>query len=87
VENREIFSQDSWCPGQDSKRTLPEYKSEVLPLEHHAYSFAAIRVFYTYVFGGGGYEIGMDRLCGLVVRVTGYRSRGPGFDSRRFQIF
>jgi hypothetical protein len=25
--------------------------------------------------------------CGLVVRVSGYRSRGPGFDSRRFQIF
>jgi hypothetical protein len=28
-----------------------------------------------------------DRLCGLVVRVSGYRYRGPGFDSRRFQIF
>jgi hypothetical protein len=27
------------------------------------------------------------RLCDLVVRVSGYRSRGPGFDSRRFQIF
>jgi hypothetical protein len=26
-----------------------------------------------------------DRLCGLVVRVPGYRSRDPGFDS--FQIF
>jgi hypothetical protein len=23
-----------------------------------------------------------DRLCGLVVRVPGYRSRDPGFDSR-----
>jgi hypothetical protein len=29
----------------------------------------------------------MDRLCGLVVRVPGYRSRGPGFDSQRYQIF
>jgi hypothetical protein len=29
----------------------------------------------------------MDRLCGLVVRVSGYRSRGPGFDFRRYQIF
>jgi hypothetical protein len=28
-----------------------------------------------------------DRLCGLVVRVPGYRSRGPEFDSRRYQIF
>jgi hypothetical protein len=27
-----------------------------------------------------------DRLCGLVVRVPGYRSR-YGFDSRRYQIF
>jgi hypothetical protein len=29
----------------------------------------------------------VDRLCGLVVRVPGYRSRGPGFDFRRYQIF
>jgi hypothetical protein len=28
-----------------------------------------------------------DRLCGLVVRVPGYRSRDPVFDSRRYQIF
>jgi hypothetical protein len=29
----------------------------------------------------------MDHLCGLVVRVPGYRSKGPGFDSRHYQIF
>jgi hypothetical protein len=29
----------------------------------------------------------LNRLCGLVVRVPGYRSRGPWFDSRRYQIF
>jgi hypothetical protein len=29
----------------------------------------------------------VDRLCVLVVRVPGYRSRGPGFDSRNYQIF
>ena len=28
-----------------------------------------------------------DRLCGLVIRVSGYRYRGLGFDSRRYQIF
>ena len=28
-----------------------------------------------------------DRLCGLVVRVSGYRYRGPGFDPRRYQFF
>jgi hypothetical protein len=28
-----------------------------------------------------------DRLCGIVVRILGYRSRGPGVDSRRYQTF
>ena len=28
-----------------------------------------------------------ERFCGLVVRVSGYRHRGPGFDSRHCQIF
>jgi hypothetical protein len=27
------------------------------------------------------------RLCGLVVRVPGCKSRGPGFDSRHYNIF
>jgi hypothetical protein len=26
-------------------------------------------------------------LCGLVVRVPGYRSRGPGFDFQHYRIF
>jgi hypothetical protein len=29
----------------------------------------------------------VDRLCGLVVRVPGYKSRGPGFHSQCYQIF
>jgi len=32
-------------------------------------------------------SVKFDRLCGLVVRVSGYRYRGPGFDPRRYQIF
>jgi len=32
-------------------------------------------------------EYSCDRLCGLVVRVSGYRYRGPGFDPQRYQIF
>jgi hypothetical protein len=33
------------------------------------------------------YRNSYDYLCGLVVRVPGYRFRGPRFDSRRYQIF
>jgi hypothetical protein len=36
-----------------------------------------------YVF----WDVTPDRVCGLVFRVSGYRSRGPGFDSRPYQIF
>ena len=32
-------------------------------------------------------DVDTDRLCGLVDRVSGYRYRGLGFDSRRYQIF
>jgi hypothetical protein len=32
-------------------------------------------------------KVSANRLCDLVVRVPGYRSRGPGFDSRCYQIF
>jgi hypothetical protein len=42
--------------------------------------FLQLIVYYSYVW----WE---DRLCGLVVTVSGYRSRGPGFDSQPYQIF
>jgi hypothetical protein len=35
----------------------------------------------------GYFRIVQDRLYGLVVIVPGYRSRSPGFYSRRYQIF
>jgi hypothetical protein len=33
------------------------------------------------------YTLFTDRLCGLVVTISGYRSRGSGFDFWCFQIF
>ena len=40
-----------------------------------------VLLFYSY------YLLCCDRLGGLVVRVSGYRYRGLGFDPRRYQIF
>jgi len=34
----------------------------------------------------GSYIAILDRLCGLMVRVSGYRYRGPGFDPRRYHF-
>jgi hypothetical protein len=48
------------------------YRNE---FEHGVYRW----IFYNCVGGGP--------LCGLVIRVPGYRSRGPEFDSRRYQSF
>jgi hypothetical protein len=31
--------------------------------------------------------LNLDRLCGLVIRIPGYRSRGPAFDSRALPDF
>ena len=42
--------------------------------------FYSFRLFYFVLCGDFNF-------CGLVVRVSGYRYRGLGFDSRRYQIF
>jgi hypothetical protein len=43
-----------------------------------------------YELKGQGFILPMgnsaDHICGLVVRVPGYRSRGPGFDSLRSSV-
>jgi hypothetical protein len=49
------------------------------------YKHARLFVIYVYIY----YRtvvLNLDRLCGLVATVPGYRSRGSGFDSRRYQI-
>jgi hypothetical protein len=50
-------------------------------LRHH---WKANKFYFQHIF-----DINMpeDRHCGLVVNVSGYRARGPGFDSRSYQIF
>jgi hypothetical protein len=45
------------------------------------------RVARLYLQASGPLFVAFYGLCGLVARVSGYRFRGPGFDSRRFQIF
>ena len=44
------------------------------------YKLGKVNIFVTYLFI-------KDHLCGQVVRFSGYRYRGLGFDSRRYQIF
>jgi hypothetical protein len=50
---------------------------------HERGGYNAESLMYIYLLSERNY----DRLCGLVVRVSGYRSRGPGYDSRPCQIF
>jgi hypothetical protein len=40
----------------------------------------------TYMVNFNAFDFLHDRLCGLVVGVSGYRSRGPGFNSRSVGI-
>jgi hypothetical protein len=39
------------------------------------------------VFNNSSIRHRIDRLCGLVVRVPGYRSRDADFDFRQYHIF
>jgi hypothetical protein len=67
-------------PGLETDWSPPSSAKDVkaCPTLHQAWYL--MYVFYTPYPGA-------DRLCGLVDRVPGYRSRGPGFDFRRYQIF
>jgi hypothetical protein len=83
------------CLGSSSDLVLSFLKLDGNP--GHGFKFAMlvhlvqwnkINSFFQVIFGILGTQSPTkDRLCDLVVRVPGYRSRGPGFDSRRYQIF
>jgi hypothetical protein len=51
------------------------------------YSQAVLNNMFLCLFSLTFYSSVEDCLCGLVVRIAGYRLRGFGFDSWRYQIF
>jgi hypothetical protein len=56
--------------------TVPDYRTERYCVS------CEVRTEFIYVM-----QKKVDRLCGLVVRVPGYRCRSPWFDFWRYQIF
>jgi hypothetical protein len=73
---RLIFTFSSTLRGQKERSGTGSRKEEKGKAENRSdFSVFSLHLFVT------------DRLCGLVVRVPGYRSKGPGFDSLRCQIF
>jgi hypothetical protein len=65
----------------DNKETLVSGMGEL-----HLEIYAQV-IFYLMTLFYVRYNTLQDRLYCLVVRVTGYSSRGPRFDSRHFQFF
>jgi hypothetical protein len=63
--------------------------------QHFHYKKCYLCKLYTFSFNFSGLKLSFhklfsrnhDRVYSPVARVPGYRSRGPGFDSRRYQIF
>jgi hypothetical protein len=60
----------------DNASTIPLTPSTIVCISHPLHAACTFLIF-TWWY----------RLCGLVVRIPGYRSRGPAFDSWRYQIF
>jgi hypothetical protein len=50
-------------------------------------SFMAVKIRIAVIYIMTSCSLVQDRLCGLVVRVSSYRSRDTGLDSRPYQIF
>jgi hypothetical protein len=72
---------------------LPGMCQDISPMSLYMFPTPLFPMHYSLLFmRSDGVEyilliVPVDRLCGLVVRVSGYRYRGSGFDSRRYQFF
>jgi hypothetical protein len=72
-----------------------EQGSLLLEVNRRVHQLIGLRMLHTFALCFHGIVLGLknivvtiyDPFCGLVVRVPGYRSRGPGFDARHYQIF
>jgi hypothetical protein len=89
----EIFNQNRWCTAEILRQSHTKYKWGALPVELAFLVYQMLKLNFPVFNFVTDYRIFtsfkclLDCLCGLVVRVSGYRSRGPGIDSRRYQIF
>jgi len=80
--------------GRDGPTPWPSRSPDITPLDFFLWRYVKDKVFSTPVTDITNLKARItdafatiDRLCGLVVRVSGYRYRGPGLDPRRYQIF
>jgi hypothetical protein len=64
---------------------ISKYKLDLVGVQEVRWDRGGTEPAGTYIFFYGKGNV--YRLCGLVVRVSGYRSRGPGFDCRPYQFF
>jgi hypothetical protein len=62
---------------------MTELEEILFPLQNNVFNFLALQPvnYFSEV------DIQYRQPCGIVVRVPGCTLRGPGFDSRRYQIF
>jgi hypothetical protein len=73
-------------PGRRGGKLATDHMNYVLPTEDLNLQLKFVEDLYLQQFLDPMLSF-TDRLCGLVVKIPGYRSRGHGFDSQHYQIF
>jgi hypothetical protein len=87
IMNASLASQIVHLPKEPSQCT-PIAHCLTLNWPHHGISYSiSLSSHLLHLSNFLSFILMFDLLCRLVVRVPGYRSRGPGFDSRIYQIF